>query len=99
MDPPGLDRTGEMPHQSRSPALPNVSNGHSTPITTDLAAVDLSDHRELSRPSSGGRYEEYKVDEEDEKGIVDEPVKDVEVVRVRRKKKDGDKKRKKALAT
>ena len=95
---PDFDRTGEMPDQSWPPAS---ANGSITPITTGLAAVDLSETHETSRSksSNGGRYEEYKVDGEDEKGIVDEPVKDVEVVRVRRKKRDGEKKQKKAVAT
>ena len=93
--PPDFDRSGEMPDGiSFSTPLPKeLPSG--LPPRAGLAAVDLlRDPPPTSRSSSMARYEEYKVDEADEMPIGG----DVEVVRVRRKKKGAKEGRKNAEA-
>ncbi|KAK1923811.1 armadillo-type protein [Papiliotrema laurentii] len=99
--PVDFDRAGEMP--ADAPMEPPAQAVEEAEHPKGLAGVDLlngSSHS--SRPSS--RFEEYKVDEEEEGGhratpqSVDTPAvsaaEGVEVIKVKRKKrKDGEKKR------
>lgn len=85
--PPEIDRSGElsegaMPQTQPHPAKPEISG-----VSSGLAAVDLSAPA-ASRTNSSSRFD-YVVDEEEKRvEQVDTPlVGDVEVVRVKRKKK------------
>lgn len=87
-----------MPEGASSP--PAAGDGKaSTPPVAGLAAIDLLSDGNSTRPTS--RFEEYKVEGEDmavtpeAAPIGDEPVKgEIEVVKVKRKKKkDSGKKR------
>ena len=93
--PSDLDRSGEMPEDAKAPTLPDTVD---TPAKTNgLAGVDLlSEAPSASRTSSTGRFQEYKVEGDEEKLNADTPAgsEGIEVVRVKRKKKkDGEKKR------
>jgi hypothetical protein len=99
--PVDFDRAGEMP--ADAPMEPPAQAVEEAEHPKGLAGVDLLDgSSHSSRPSS--RFEEYKVDEEEEGGhratpqSVDTPAvsaaEGVEVIKVKRKKrKDGEKKR------
>lgn len=89
--PPVFDRSGEMP-EGAAP-LPDVEK-----VRTGLAAVDLSDvgsgsHTPISR------YEEYTLDEDGPgtpatpADVPAEETKAVKVTKVRKKKKDGPRKK------
>lgn len=99
-----LDRSGEMPADAKPPPL----NGSATAdpvVKSGLAAVDLTS-TQPSRASSTARFDEYKLDEEEDSRSTPQPPTDVaaasgdiEVVRVKRKKKkDGEKKKKVSAA-
>lgn len=93
--PPQFDRSGEMPEDA-APAQPNQSEAEST---KGLAGIDLLSDTVDGRPTSTSKFEEYKAgdDEPRRTDIADEPVNvggEIEVVKVKRKKKkDGSKKR------
>jgi len=93
--PADLDRSGEMPADARRPA--EAVPEEVVTKSGGLAGVDLlADGPTSSRTSSTGRFQEYKVEGEEEKLNVDTPAvsEGIEVVRVKRKKKkDGEKKK------
>jgi hypothetical protein len=84
-----------MPADAQPPS--QVPPKESTPKANGLAGVDLlTDTHAASRTSNTGRFEEYKVEGEDEKFHADIPAvsEGIEVVKIKRKKKkDGEKKR------
>lgn len=95
--PPQFDRSGEMPDEAQSDPS-KVEKATPAPTASGLAAVDLlSDSGSGTRPTS--RFEEYKVDDEDSRQhateAADVPIQgEIEVVKVKRKKKkDGSKKK------
>jgi hypothetical protein len=93
--PPQFDRSGEMPED----ANPDQPTQPEPEITKGLAGIDLLSDNVDSRPTSTTKFEEYKAgdDEPRRTDIADEPVNvggEIEVVKVKRKKKkDGSKKR------
>ncbi len=95
--PPEFDRLGEMPDGAQPPSAANGTTPHqSEPPKAGLAGVDLlGDPPPHSRTNSAARFEEYKMDEADEKADVAPVGGEVEVVRVRRKKKPGKEGRRK----
>ena len=93
--PPQFDRSGEMPED----ADPNRPTQPQAEITKGLAGIDLHFDSVDTRPTSTSKFEEYRVgdDEPRRTDTADEPVNlggEIEVVKVKRKKKkDGSKKR------
>jgi hypothetical protein len=90
--PPDLDRSGEMPDGAEPTSAP--SQPPDAIAKKGLAAVDLLDTTNGSKTVNSSRFEEYKMDEKEEvQGDIPAAVGDVEVVRVKRKKKRvvGDK--------
>jgi hypothetical protein len=86
-----------MPDEAQ-PVASSIERPTLSPAASGLAAVDLlSDSGSGTRPTS--RFEEYKEDDDDTRQPIieaaDEPIKgEVEVVKVKRKKKkDGSKKK------
>lgn len=97
--PPEFDRSGEMPDGAPGPSI-SQSTLQPESARAGLAGVDLlGDPPPTSRTNSSARYEEYKVDEADEKVDLAPVGGEVEVVRVRRKKKGGKEGRKKVEGT
>ena len=94
--PPQFDRSGEMPEDA-APDQPKQQP--EAEITKGLAGIDLLSDNLDSRPTSTSKFEEYKAgdDEPRRTDMADEPVNvggEIEVVKVKRKKKkDGSKKR------
>jgi len=84
-----------MPADAQQPTQAISKEG--SPKSNGLAGVDLlSGGPTASRTSSTGRFEEYKVEGEEVKFNADTPAvsEGIEVVKVKRKKrKDGEKKR------
>jgi hypothetical protein len=70
--------------------LPATATGPVLPSRNGLAGVDLLEAPTNTRSSSTSRFEEYKVDGDGLEGSVGDiavPTGDIEVVRVKRKKK------------
>ncbi|WVW86640.1 hypothetical protein I302_108693 [Kwoniella bestiolae CBS 10118] len=94
--PPEFDRTGELPEGfSTNTAQPTKTDGNDK-TAEGLSGIDLSSGTAMS----SSRFEEYRVDEEPSAAQIARnddmpatPTDEIEVVKVRRKKK-GDKKKK-----
>ncbi|KAK8849458.1 hypothetical protein IAR55_004791 [Kwoniella newhampshirensis] len=110
--PPEFDRTGELPEGAAAAEL-NKRPPAPSRTASGLAGVDLINSNPVPTRGSSTRFEEYKVDENDqvegEKGDetpmdqneeADVPVsasQEIEVVKVKRKKKGEKKKKEKVL--
>ncbi|OCF61731.1 AP-3 complex subunit delta-1 [Kwoniella mangroviensis CBS 10435] len=98
--PPEFDRTGELPEGSTSTNVQQNSekeNDNVDQASEGLAGIDLTSNTSTSNRGSSSRFEEYKEADEDESRRNDDlaatPTAEIEVVKVKRKKK-GDKKKK-----